>query len=78
VGLLLATEPGCVVKARVAWVGKADPAQAGQAGFEFLNLLRGPVCEVRRRRTLPLNEILHAGRAVLPLSLIQHCCHSQQ
>ena len=44
VGLLLATEPACFVKARVAWVGKADSAQAGQAGFEFLNPLTAPVC----------------------------------
>jgi hypothetical protein len=44
VGLLLGTEPDCFIKARVVWVGKADPAPAGQAGFEFLNLLRGPVC----------------------------------
>jgi len=43
VGLLLATEPNCIIKARVVWVGKADPAQAGKAGFEFLNLLPGPV-----------------------------------
>jgi len=44
VGLLLGTEPNCFVKARVVWVGKADSAQAGQAGFEFLTLLPGPVC----------------------------------
>jgi len=44
VGLLLATEPDCFIKARVVWVGKADSAQAGQAGFEFVNPLRGPVC----------------------------------
>ena len=44
VGLLLATEPPCVIKARVVWVGKADSAQIGQAGFEFLNPLPGPVC----------------------------------
>jgi len=43
VGLLLATDPACFVKARVVWIGKADSAQAGQAGFEFLNLLTGPV-----------------------------------
>src|SRR5208337_5362446 len=43
VGLLLAAEPGCFIKARVVWVGKADSAQAGQAGFEFLNPLTGPV-----------------------------------
>ena len=41
VGLLLATEPACLIKARVAWVGKADSAQAGQAGFEFSNPLTG-------------------------------------
>jgi hypothetical protein len=44
VGLLLAAEPDCFIKARVVWVGKADSAQAGQAGFEFLNPLTGPVC----------------------------------
>ena len=44
VGLLIGTEPDCFIKARVVWVGKADPAQTGQAGFEFLNLLPGPVC----------------------------------
>jgi hypothetical protein len=45
VGLLLATEPDCFIKARVVWVGKADSAQAAdQAGFEFLNPLTGPVC----------------------------------
>ncbi len=44
VGLLLATEPSCFIKARVVWVGKADSAQAGQAGFQFLNPLPGPVC----------------------------------
>jgi len=44
VGLLLATEPACFIKARVAWVGRADSAQAGQAGFQFLNPLTGPVC----------------------------------
>jgi hypothetical protein len=37
VGLLLATEPASFIKARVAWVGKADSAQAGQAGFQFMN-----------------------------------------
>jgi hypothetical protein len=44
VGLLLSTEPACFIKARVAWVGKADSAQAGQAGFQFTNPLSGPVC----------------------------------
>jgi hypothetical protein len=44
VGLLLATEPACFIKARVVWVGKAESAQTGQAGFEFLNPLPGPVC----------------------------------
>jgi hypothetical protein len=44
VGLLLATEPACFIRARVAWVGRADSAQAGQAGFQFLNPLTGPVC----------------------------------
>ena len=43
VGLLLATEPDCFIKARVVWVGKADSAQAAQTGFEFLNPLTGPV-----------------------------------
>lgn len=44
VGLLLGTDPDCFVKARVVWVGKADSAEAGQAGFEFMNLLTRPVC----------------------------------
>jgi len=44
VGLLLAARPEAFIKARVVWVGKADSAQAGQAGFEFLNPLPGPVC----------------------------------
>ncbi len=44
VGLLLGTEPDCFVKARVVWIGKADPAQPGKAGFEFLDFLPGPVC----------------------------------
>ena len=44
VGLLLATNPDCFINARVVWVGKADSAQAGQAGFEFLDPLKGPVC----------------------------------
>ncbi|MDR3677541.1 MAG: PilZ domain-containing protein [Acidobacteriota bacterium] len=37
VGLLLSTEPPSFIKARVVWVGTADSAQVGQAGFEFLN-----------------------------------------
>ena len=44
VGLLLSTEPACFIRARVAWVGKADSAQAGQAGFQFLNPLPGRLC----------------------------------
>ena len=44
VGLLLGTEPNCFVNARVVWVGKADSPLAGQAGFEFLDVLPGPVC----------------------------------
>lgn len=36
VRLHLAVYPEHFVKARVAWVGKADSAEAGQAGFEFL------------------------------------------
>jgi hypothetical protein len=44
VGLLLATDPDCFIKARVVWVGKAATAQVGQAGFEFLNVLTGPMC----------------------------------
>ena len=44
VGLLLGTEPNCFVKARVVWVSKSDPAQAAQAGFEFLELVPGAVC----------------------------------
>jgi hypothetical protein len=44
VGLLLGAEPNCFIKARVVWVGKADPTQVGQAGFEFLDLLPAQVC----------------------------------
>jgi len=44
VGLLLAANAECYIKARVVWVGKADSDQAGQAGFQFLNPLPGPVC----------------------------------
>ena len=42
VGLLLATDPPSFIKARVVWVGTADSAQVGQAGFEFLNPPAGP------------------------------------
>ncbi len=42
VSLLLATEPPSFIKARVVWVGTADSAQVGQAGFEFLNPSPGP------------------------------------
>jgi hypothetical protein len=44
VGLLLGTAPNCFVKARIAWVGKADSPFAGQAGFEFLDIVPGSVC----------------------------------
>ena len=44
VGLLLATDPDCFINARVIWVGKADSAQAGEAGFEFSGLFPGLVC----------------------------------
>lgn len=44
VGLLLATEPACFIKAHVVWVGTTDSTQAGEAGFEFLNPLTEPVC----------------------------------
>ena len=44
VGLLLGTDPKCFIKARIAWVGKSDSSQSGQAGLEFLNLLPGPEC----------------------------------
>ncbi len=44
VGLLLAANADFFIKARVVWVGKADSAQAGQAGFQFLNPLPAPVC----------------------------------
>lgn len=44
VGLLLSAKPDYFIRARVAWVGKADTAQASQAGFEFLKPLPGPVC----------------------------------
>jgi hypothetical protein len=37
VGLVLATQPEYIVKARVVWVGRADSTLAGQAGFEFVN-----------------------------------------
>ena len=42
VGLVLATDPPSFIKARVVWVGTADSAQIGQAGFEFLNPQPGP------------------------------------
>jgi hypothetical protein len=41
---LLGTDPKCFIKARIAWVGKSDSSQSGQAGLEFLNLLPGPEC----------------------------------
>jgi PilZ domain len=44
VGLVLANEPASVIKSRVVWVGKADSPQGGQAGFEFLDVLTGPMC----------------------------------
>jgi PilZ domain len=44
VRLLLATHPNSLLKARVVWVGKADSAQAGQAGIEFVTPRTGPVC----------------------------------
>ncbi len=44
VGLLLATEPACFIKARVVWIGKVDSPQVGQAGFQFLNPLPALVC----------------------------------
>ena len=44
VGLVLRTLPDVLIPARVAWVGKAESPQAGQAGFEFLNPLASPVC----------------------------------
>jgi hypothetical protein len=44
VGLLLAANADCYIRARVVWVGKADSAQAGQAGFQFLNPVPAPVC----------------------------------
>jgi len=44
VGLLLGTAPNCFIKARIAWVGRADSSQAGHAGLEFLDLLPGPEC----------------------------------
>jgi len=44
VGLLLASQPDSLIKARVVWVGKADSAQACQAGFEFLTPIAGRVC----------------------------------
>ncbi len=44
VGLLLGTDPNCFIRARIAWVGKADSSRAGQVGLEFLNILPGPMC----------------------------------
>jgi len=44
VGLVLASDPECFIKARIVWIGKSDSDQAGQAGFEFMNLFAGPVC----------------------------------
>jgi hypothetical protein len=44
VRLLLGTDPGYFVQARVVWVGTADSPLASQAGFEFLSPLTGPVC----------------------------------
>jgi hypothetical protein len=44
VGLLLGTDPGCLVKARVVWVAKAETSDASQVGFEFLDPLTRPVC----------------------------------
>jgi hypothetical protein len=35
VGLLRTTEPACVIKARVDWVGNADPTRYGQAGMDL-------------------------------------------
>jgi c-di-GMP-binding flagellar brake protein YcgR len=37
VRLHLRAAPAQFVNARVAWVGQTDSANAGQAGFEFLN-----------------------------------------
>ena len=44
VRLHLSADPTYFVKARVAWADKADSAKAGQAGFQFLDLVPGPVC----------------------------------
>jgi hypothetical protein len=43
VGLLLSDNPSYVLGARVAWLGKADSEQAGEAGVEFLKPLAAPV-----------------------------------
>jgi hypothetical protein len=44
VGLLLGTDPGYVLQARVVWIGKVGSVVEGQAGIEFLNPLARPVC----------------------------------
>jgi hypothetical protein len=44
VGLLLAANADYFIKARIVWVGRADSAQAGQAGFQFLNPLSAKAC----------------------------------
>jgi len=43
VALLLGDRPNNAIRARVVWLGKADSAQAGEAGFEFLKPLGSPV-----------------------------------
>jgi PilZ domain-containing protein len=43
VGLLLSDNPDYVIGARVAWLGKADSEQAGEAGLEFITGPSAPV-----------------------------------
>jgi hypothetical protein len=44
VRLHLSADPTYVVKARVTWADKTDSAKAGQAGFQFLDLVPGLEC----------------------------------
>ena len=39
VGLLLGEDPSYLIDAWVAWLGKLDSEQAGEAGLEFLKPL---------------------------------------
>ena len=44
VRLHVSADPASFVEARVVWVGEADSASAGQAGFEFLIPPAVPAC----------------------------------